>query len=246
MTEAGTAQKLFSAARNFKALSESFALIDADSLDDRSVDGLDRLVGILQASTERIEALTGIEIGEVEPTTEKVSRSDLHLDSKKLQRAIGFAEKVSKWLDSVNAETLPGKAKTVLKELGEAIGMAGRIVGNLIQDYRGAARAGIRSPDSSSPELVMAHNRNSPLLEEWQGKQNLNTKAKAMLREYLDLCGFPDSPTETRKWERNAEKWLIATPKGMILVLRVGKLSGNASIYPKYVPRRALAGTSSS
>ncbi len=246
MNEAGTAQKLFSAVRNFKALSESFALIDVESLDDRTVEGLERFMRVLENSTTRIEKLTGKKIGEIDPGTEKKSRPDLHLDSTKLQRAIGFAEKVSNWLDSVHQDALPGKAQALLKELGEAIGRAAKIVGTLIRDYRGAARAGIHASETSSPELILAHSLNSPLLEEWQGKQNLNTKAKAMLREYLDLCGFPDSRTETRKWERNAEKWLIATPKGMILVLRVGSFGGNASIYPKYVPRKASAGKSAS
>jgi len=245
MTVPNTAQKLFKATQNFKALAENFALIETDGLSETLVLGLDQLVEILGASTQRIQTLTNKDISSPDPPAERRSRPDLHLDPSKLEKAIDFSKSILQWLNSTNAESIPGPAKAVLRELGTAIMMTEKVVEVLVREYRETPRAGIRTASSEgSPELVLAHSRTTPLLDEWHGKFRLNRTAKELLHEFLQLTGFQDSEKEDREWERKAEKWLLATPKGMILILRVGSYGGQPTIFPKYLPKLPSAGNS--
>jgi len=244
MTDSGkspdSVQQLFNAARNFQGMAENFGRIDAENLNGETIKGLERLLEILRRAGARIQVLSGTKLKKPEMPERKID-PDLHLDLAKLEKAITFSQRVATWLDSVRREGLPGRVIAVLKELGHAVLLTEMAVDLLCREFHAVVHAGVRTvSEDGSPELVLANTRQSPLLEEWQGRKELNKKAKTLLREYLDLIGFPNERRETREWERKLEKWIQATPKETILVLRLGSYAGKPTIYPKYLPKSAF------
>lgn len=240
-----TVQQIFNAARNFKALAENLGHVDPDSLNEPIASHIQEFSTISRSCIDRITFLTGKPPQPLNLAAREAQMSkEPHLDPSKLERALVFARKIEKWLSSVEADRIPGKGKAVLSELGSALLQVEQTSGDLYKKFHLAVHSGVwQNPtaDGGSPELLLVNGRQQPLLDEWGGQFRLNGRAKSLLKEYLDLIGTSEDQQTRRGWERKAEKWLIATPTGMALILRSRQYDGETAVYPKYLPKDAIS-----
>ena len=135
----------------------------------------------------------------------------------------------------------------------------GKIIGAVLAPQRAddwpapgqhiAAGAAVVSAESSSHtesplysgELVLQDTPEDPLLQEWGDKMEVTPRATELVDRFLADAGLKLDASARQKLNRNVEKWLVATPEGMVLVIRIGELQGQPEPYPKYVPESAVA-----
>jgi len=236
-----SAEQLFAAAKQLRKIGENLLLVEGETLSDECAAGLKMLGDVLEDSAETLKKTLHIDITPYVPDQTDHEEANLSLDASKIQRAVEFSRKISSWLHSLKGREIPSKAKMLLRELGAAALFAGKQAHRLHHAHVHALHSGIRIDEDTGPvELLLVHGKKDPLLKEWQGRLELNTKAENLIREFLESVAIERSPREFRDLKRKVENWIKATPTGMVLVLRIGQLKGKPDVFPKYLKKEKL------
>lgn len=198
----------------------------------------------------------------VAPAPSAGSPSAHLLQTTEVSRAFTFVDRATAWLsDHADAEVSENDLKNLQLmarltfETRRVIGAA--LTGGLLPDQppSGAlgegvvAGPGLVTADGPSPsgttlysgELVLVDTPEAPLLQERGDKVEATPHAKELVNDFLDDARLQMDAKARQKLTRNVEKWLLSTPEGMALVIRIGELQGKPQPYPKYIPKPAVA-----
>lgn len=95
-------------------------------------------------------------------------------------------------------------------------------------------------PVRSTRRLLLADLDERPLLQEFQGSNELTSAAQQLLTEFLEEHGISLGGYQRHKLDDAVQRWIEATPDGQVLVLKIGGLRGRLEPYPSYVPREGV------
>jgi len=85
--------------------------------------------------------------------------------------------------------------------------------------------------------LILDNTFENPLLRGREGHYELTTQARKLLEEFVTTAGLDSSGGTLFTLNRKVARWIEAIPEGMVLMLKVGMLSGRPEVYPRYVPK---------
>jgi len=184
------------------------------------------------------------------------------LQANEVSRACTFVDRAADWLsDHADADVAEDELtslqliarlafetrQTIAAALpaASAAGKPGE-TGSTTEEGSGPAAIAGNYPSPSettlwSGELVLQDTPKDPLLVEWKDTLEVTPRAKELVDEFLAEVGLDLNPAARLKLNRSIEKWLVATPEGMVLVIRIGELQGRPEPYPRYVPKSAVA-----
>jgi hypothetical protein len=92
-------------------------------------------------------------------------------------------------------------------------------------------------PRGPTPKLILDAEQEPPLLDEIGDSYELSAAAREMLDDFLTEASLELNSRERHQLERKVERWLMTTPEGQQLVLKITDLHGTAAPYPTYRSR---------
>jgi hypothetical protein len=195
------------------------------------------------------------------PAPSAESSPPRRLQATEITRAFTFADRAAAWLSQHDDTQVSEDDLKNLQLMARLNFETRKIIGAVLAPQRADDRtppgapgqhvaAGPAVVSSESPshtesplysgELVLLDAPEDPLLQEWGDKMEVTPRATELVDRFLADAGLKLDASARQKLNRNVEKWLVATPEGMALVIRIGELQGQPEPYPKYVPESAV------
>jgi len=213
----------------------------------------------LDASLTRLMENNGV-AAPTEPTGTVELLPDGHLDAYKMTRFGAYLEQLELWLlermESLLSPDLVSTTAEAWGSLRATAAAAARIATRNDLDAApppraaalvtpsptrastepipGPARTGPRGP---TPKLVLDPENDPPLLDERADTFELSSTANQMIDEFLNDASIEMNSHDRHQLERKVERWLMTTPDGQQLVLKITDLHGSAAPYPTYRQR---------
>ncbi len=248
---------LETAVRNIRRIQTFFSAAQAGEKEGPVEQGLRRVQEILErmvGDARSIAASVGPDGSGVSADPDAVG--SVCLEAAKVAGIADYLETVARWLAArVDAEP-PEGAEGMALELAARLERTAEAVAALLAARPGesleepprptvpeptpeerARREELAARIASLEPLVLDNTFENPLLKGQEGHYELTATARRLVEEFLASAGLDTSPGTLFTLNRKVARWIEAIPEGMVLLLKVGMLSGRPEVYPRYVPR---------
>ncbi|GEM_PF-6659900 len=248
---------LETAVRNVRKIQTFFAAASAGEADASVESGLRRVAGLLErmSGDARSIAVT-LPARDIDVSSDPDSVATARLDPSKVEGIAGYLETVARWLTARVDVEPPAEAAGLLLELVTRLERTTARVRTLL-DISSSHPQSIPAPQAEAPlspeelaereaqaarcealePLVLDHTFENPLLRGKEGHFELTSATRNLVEEWMSSAGLETSPGTLYTLHRKVARWIESIPEGMVLILKVGMLSGRPEIYPRYVPR---------
>ncbi len=248
---------LETAVRNVRKIQTFFAAASAGETDGTVESGLRRVADVLErmSGDARSIAVT-LPDQDLEVASDPDSVATVRLDPAKVEGIAGYLETVARWLAARVDVEPPAEAAALLLELVARLERTTARVRTLL-DISSSHPQSIPAPQAEAPPspeelarreaqaarcealepLVLDNTFENPLLRGKEGHYELTTAARKLVEEWVGSAGLETSTGSLYTLHRKIARWIEGIPEGMVLVLKVGMLSGRPEVYPRYVPR---------
>jgi hypothetical protein len=209
----------------------------------------------LDAALTRLMENNGIQ-QPAEPDGEAEALPDGELNTYRMTRFQAYLEQLETWFlartESILTEDLTPIAAEVWGTLRATAAATSRIANHNHLDSAppprkaAAAQPAARSastpapappddrPRGPTPKLELDPQGDPPLLDQRNDTYELSAAARELLDGFLEQAEVQMSSRDRHQLERKVERWLLTTPDGQLLVLKITDMHGVAAPYPTY------------
>ena len=259
-------EKLSKANGDVKKLCEFFAARKGWEVATDTAESLHGLQAATTAVDERLKALIAKCDAEPSPAFQPVVEvlPVGVLDSTRLIRFATFLRDLDTWFD---AQTFPADCPdgtAVLKEMEAHLACMITLIETISPQPNQQTAAGFSSqndgsaqagePDSaprdsianvaeSAPQqLALDDTEEHPMVQDFQGMNELTTECKELVDGYLAAWNIEYSYYNRKKLLERILRWINSAPEGHVLVIKMKTAEEPFDTYPSYISRDVLAG----